>query len=262
MIRFLKVLTRKYRVLKDIERSDILLLSYPKSGRTWLRVMLVRYYMYIHKLRVPWKQVTELQYLYRLNRSIPKWGVHHFGDPQFVVSDRVRIDAKAIQGKKVIFLIRDPFDVTKSFYRQYWFRKGKDNHLGRSLSKDQRKFLTGSKGGILSVINYHKAIDKYVRTHDNAIVVRYERLLELDEGEFVRILTFLDLSICPETIEQVYEDCSRQNLKKLELNGKLDDYHFGGEGRSAKVFNGEDVEYWNELKKEVSNIIIEDPFYG
>ena len=262
MIRFLKVLTRKYRVLRDIRRAEVLLLSYPKSGRTWLRVMLVRYYMYIHNLSVPWKQVTELQYLYRFSGSIPKWGVHHFGDPQFVASNRVRIDAEAIQGKKVIFLVRDPFDVTKSFYRQYWFRKGKDNHLGRSLSKDQRKFLTGSKGGILSVINYHKAIEKYVGMYDNAIVVKYERLLELDEGEFVRILTFLDLSIDPTIIERVYEDCSKQNLKRLELSGELDDYHFGGEGQSAKVYNGGDVEYWNELKQEVANLIGEDPFYG
>lgn len=262
MIQFINILTRRYRVLRDIKRSEVLLLSYPKSGRTWLRVMLVRYYMYIYDLNVPWKQVTELQYLNLLNREIPKWGVYHFGDPQFVESDRVMIDAKAIKGKKVVFLVRDPFDVTKSFYRQYWFRNGKDNHLGTSLSNDRKEFMTGSRGGINSVVNYHKAINEYVSSHDNAIVVSYEGLLELGKVEFARILSFLGLTILPNIINKVYEDCSRENLKRLEEEGRLDDYHFGGEGRSAKVFNGADAEFWTELRQELSHLITEDPYYG
>jgi hypothetical protein len=97
---------------------DYVFASYGKAGRTWVRVMISRYYQLAYRL--PETMVIDFDNFHRLNRAIPRVFFTHdnylreyAGHPE---------DNRIYYDKKTVLLVRRPQDVVVSQYFQWKFR--------------------------------------------------------------------------------------------------------------------------------------------
>jgi hypothetical protein len=103
---------------KKLQRADVVIVSFGKSGRTWVRVMLSRFYQVRYGLSD--KHLIGFDNLHWRNRAIPKMFFTH---DNYLKDYTGNSDTKAdYYGKKVILLVRHPADVSVSQYHQWRYR--------------------------------------------------------------------------------------------------------------------------------------------
>ena len=104
--------------VRKLRRADCVIVSFGKSGRTWLRVMLSRFYQVKHGLTE--RYLLGFDNLHYKNRAIPRIFFTH---DNYVKDYSGAGDSKAdYYGKKVILLVRNPADVAVSQYHQWRYR--------------------------------------------------------------------------------------------------------------------------------------------
>ena len=101
-----------------LKAADRLLVSFGKSGRTWLRVMLSRFYQQTYG--VPEREMLEYDNLKRLNPAIPSVFFTHGNYLRDYTGNWD--DRSDYYRAKVLFLARDPRDVAVSQYFHWKFR--------------------------------------------------------------------------------------------------------------------------------------------
>ena len=103
---------------RKLQRADCVLMSWGKSGRTWLRVMLSRFYQLAYGL--PEGVMLEFDNLHRANPAIPSVFFTHGN----YVRDYTNIwDSKSpFYPKRILLLVRDPRDIAVSQYFQWKYR--------------------------------------------------------------------------------------------------------------------------------------------
>jgi hypothetical protein len=105
----------QYRTLK---KADCAVVSFGKSGRTWLRVMLSRFYQVKHGL--PENFLLSFSNLHLADPAIPKIFFTH---DNYLKDYSKNGDLKAdYRDKKVVLLVRHPADVAVSQYHQWRHR--------------------------------------------------------------------------------------------------------------------------------------------
>lgn len=156
-------------ISKYIHPSDTFIVSYPKSGSTWVRFVLSNLIVQ-NEIEITFKAA---------DKYIPEWNVHHeflekLSHPRLIKSHSM-YDSKF---RKIIYLVRDPRDV----YVSYFF------YLKKRLPENYsiHKFI--KKG---PVPNWWFEHVKSWINHPNLIVVRYEDLLKNPISEFHKIINFI-----------------------------------------------------------------------
>jgi hypothetical protein len=170
-------------------RADAYLVSFPKCGRTWLRVMLGRVFQVHYQLPAD-ADLVELHRLAELDSRLPCIVATHEGDPQWKSPDDVRRDPSWPDGKPVVLLVRDPRDVIVSLYHQ---RRGR--HGGYTGSLDE--FLDERVGGFASLLRFY---DAWADAPEPLLVVRYEDLHARAEDELRRVLDFVGVAGVPAAV--------------------------------------------------------------
>lgn len=103
---------------KKLRRADCVIVSFGKSGRTWLRVMMSRFYQTRHGLAE--RHLIGFDNLHRLDPAIPKIFFTH---DNYTKDYTGNLDSKSdYAGKKVVLLVRHPADVAVSQYHQWQYR--------------------------------------------------------------------------------------------------------------------------------------------
>ncbi|MGH9430723.1 MAG: sulfotransferase domain-containing protein [Terriglobia bacterium] len=220
----------------EVYPDDVFLVSYPKSGNTWIRFL-------VGNLMRRGKPVTFADIdrmspgIYRNSqktlRSIPRPRViksHECFDPRY---------------RRVIYILRDPRDVVISLYH---FER-KKGHLPDSVAIETftQSFVNSPqedygtwKSHVLSWLANPENIACFSRlTRDTAVgsnfrepewsgvsgalghgrallLLRYEDLLSNTAREMTKIAGFLGLKVTPEEIARAVELSSADKLKKLE----------------------------------------------
>ena len=106
---------RKHR-LRDARRlpsAQVVLLSAPKSGRTWLRALLSR--LYQQRYGMPERELLDFDNYRRRNLAIPAFLFSH----EARLLSGAEADGPAlrqIRAKKLVLLARNPIDVAVSWY--------------------------------------------------------------------------------------------------------------------------------------------------
>ena len=99
-------------------RTDYVVASYGKSGRTWLRILLSRYYQLTYAL--PERIIMGFDNFHRLNPAVPAIFWTHDNYLKNYTGNR---DAKRdYYDKKVVLLVRRPQDVAVSQFFQWKHR--------------------------------------------------------------------------------------------------------------------------------------------
>ena len=103
---------------RKLQLADWVLMSWGKSGRTWFRVTLSRFYQLKHGL--PMRHLLEFDNLHKKNPAIPRVLFSHNNYMRAYLGDWETLNH--FRGKKVVMLVRDPRDVAVSQFFQWKYR--------------------------------------------------------------------------------------------------------------------------------------------
>src|SRR5881275_721989 len=148
--------------------ADAVVVSFPKSGRTFVRAMLARLFQL--KFAIDERQLLDFPSLRRAGEGVPRLLFIHAGDAMREPTT-IRVDPADYAGRKIVLLARHPADVAVSRYHHLKHRS-RDRARRRLASLPLEQFVWTKKGGIPAIIAYLNAWAKLAPT-----IVRYEDFL-------------------------------------------------------------------------------------
>jgi len=212
-------LERRIRGREDFRKlqlTDAVVVSFGKSGRTWLRVLLSRIYQLKHDL--PEHYLLGFDNLYYKNPAIPKIFFNHDNYLRDYTGQR---DSKLdFQDKKVVLLVRDPRDVAVSQFFQWKHRmrphkKALNDYPADNAALSLFDFMTDS-AGLPKVIDFMNGWAEAMPQLPRLLLVRYEDLRAQPEAQLKRLLDFLETPATAAQIQAAVAFASYDNMKKME----------------------------------------------
>jgi hypothetical protein len=191
--------------------------SYGKSGRTWVRVMISRYYQLVYNL--PDNILMGFDNYTRLNKDIPKIFFTH---DNYLRGYTGNVDSKKdFYHKKTVLLVRKPQDVAVSQFFQWKYRmrpekKAMNKYPAHEANITVYDFVKDPNQGLAHIIEFMNNWAKELAKIENLLVVRYEDLRTNPEREMGRIVEFLGLEVNEEFLKDTAEFASVENLRKKE----------------------------------------------
>lgn len=234
-----------WRNIKDFilsyhySKGQYFLISFPKTGRTWL----------MHMLR----QMKDLSNHPLKNKKHFIFNEHDNSEIIIENGDRNNpLDIFRFTGRiryrraKVIFLVRDPRDVVVSHFYQVT-KRSKKPFVFNSISE----FVRHDTFGFNRIIKYYNLWYNNRNQPSQFLLIKYEKLFENGVEELQKINDYLNLCISVTDIEKLYENSSANMMRKKELANQLEGFKcFGKEKNQLKVRNAKIGGYLNELSEE------------
>jgi hypothetical protein len=180
-----------------------LIVSYPKSGRTWLRAILARYLELAHGITAdidpegipePYRAIV-LGLPPPLGRVAFSHSVYQMADPR----------------RPVAVLLRDPRDTLVSDY--HWRHRAAGRHSRLSISEFLR-----SRWGVWRLVRFHNTMARYWEGRTDLLHLSYEALHEDTAAETRKLLLFLGLSVDPEALSAAVSFARFEKMQARERN--------------------------------------------
>lgn len=209
---------RRLRGREDYARlqgADCVIVSFGKSGRTWLRVLLSRFYQVRYGL--PERALLTFDNFHRRNRAVPTIFFTHDNYLKDFTGD---FQSKApYYNKKVVLLVRDPADVAVSQFYQWKFRmterkKRINDYPDADVSIYD--FVMDADSGLPKVIDFMNAWARDLGRLRSLLVVRYEDMRGDTAETLRRILEFIGTPAKAEEIAEAVRFASIDNMRALE----------------------------------------------
>jgi Sulfotransferase domain len=245
----------------ELSGGDALVVSIPKSGRTWLRTFLSAYFCarYEHPFSLDLtkyrdRRIPLVIYSHDLfeHRSKGRWW------------DRVRgkylIPAGELRQTQIILLVRDPRDAFVSHYVQ--LTRPTAEAPGELKTKKVSEMLRDPFLGIGQIVRTMNDWLAEFGDRPNVTLVRYEDLRSRPAEEFGRVLAAVgEQQVSQEHLDGALRFCDFSNMKKLEAAGAFDskilqprdmndpesfNVRRGRIGGYADYLGASDIEYANE----------------
>jgi hypothetical protein len=200
-----------------LSNADCVIVSFGKSGRTWLRVMISRFYQVKHGLSK--KHMINFDNLHRKNNNIPKIFFTH---DNYIKDYTKNKDSKAdFYDKKVVLLIRDPRDVAVSQFFQWKYRmrpakKKINNYPMHDEDVSVFDFVMNSDAGLPKIIDFMNLWATETPRLKHMLVVRYEDMRADTEAQLKRIVDFIGTPGSVDQIKEAVSFASYENMKKME----------------------------------------------
>ncbi|GAB5450888.1 MAG: sulfotransferase domain-containing protein [Halioglobus sp.] len=191
--------------------------SYGKSGRTWVRVMISRYFQLVYNL--PDNILMGFDNYTRINSAIPKIFFTH---DNYLRHYTGNVDSKKdFYDRKTILLVRNPIDVAVSQFHQWKYRmrpekKAMNNYPAHEADISVYDFVKHEGQGLAHIIEFMNGWARELSNIPELLVVRYEDLRSHPEQEMARIVEFLGLEANDEYLKDTAEFASVENLRKKE----------------------------------------------
>ncbi len=202
---------------RKLQLADWVLMSWGKSGRTWLRVMLSRFYQVKHGLAE--NELIGFDNLKRLNPAIPSVVFSH---NNYLRDYTKNWHSKAhFQGKRIVLLVRDPRDVAVSQFFQWKHRMRPAKKLLNDYPPDGADislfdFVMNPDCGVPKIIRYFNGWEEAMPELNGVLVVRYEDM-RTDTGQWLgKVLEFIGTPGTEEQVREAVEFAAYDNMKKLE----------------------------------------------
>ncbi|MEZ5569137.1 MAG: sulfotransferase domain-containing protein [Halioglobus sp.] len=198
-------------------RCDYIFASYGKSGRTWVRVMISRYFQLVYQL--PDNILMGFDNYHRINPAIPRIFFTH---DNYLRGYTGNVDSKKdFYDKKTVLLIRNPMDVAVSQFFQWKYRmradkKSMNNYPEHDADISVYDFVKHEGQGLVHIIDFMNAWGRELDKIKDLLVVRYEDLRSDPEREMGRIVEFLGMQPNAAFLKDTAEFASVENLRKKE----------------------------------------------
>jgi len=233
--------------------DDILAVSFPKSGNTWVRMIYANIMRELYGLEeINLVNLNDLlpEYIFRLqttheNLRNMRWT---YDVPRLVKTHERYIPD--FENLRCIFIVRNPKDVMISYYH---YEKAKI----QSYPGDLTAFIRDSRFGIEAWIR-HTESWLTNRHHLSAIeIFRYEEMKETPASHVKIILDLMGARLSDEQIDRVIERSSFEHTRRMEEKyglGRYNEFHDsfrftrdGSVNQWIREMNEEQIRYIDEM---------------
>ena len=213
-----------------LQRCDWVLMSWGKSGRTWLRVMLSR--AYTLKGGFDASELLDFDNLKKRDSSLPAVFFTHNNYLRDYTGNQH--SKRHFQGKRIVLLVRDPRDVAVSqfFQWQYRMRPNKkfiNDYPPHGANIDAWDFVLDKDAGVPRIVDYFNGWASAMPELEDVLVVRYEDMRREPAEVLAKILAFTQTDVTPEQVQEAVDFAAYENMKKMEQNS-----FFKGSGARVK----------------------------
>lgn len=265
---------RGYEEKKKLDAAACVIASFGKSGRTWLRVLLWRYFARKHGFVSD--SISGFDEFRHRHPDVP---VLFFTHDNYL-KDYLGHDRKAELYREfpVVLLVRDPRDTAVSQFFQWKHRMTARKKVinGYPLSDvSVHDFIAGEEAGIPKIIQFMNDWASAAPAISRLLVVRYEDLRADTGKQLRRILEFLGEQPADSDIEDAVKFASIDNMRRMELENARK----AGAQRSMKPGNADDpssfkvrrgkvggwTDYVSEEQAAALNVLVREklnPVYG
>jgi hypothetical protein len=204
---------RKVNRWYKFRTADYIIVSYPKCGRTWLRVMVSNYY--VERYGLAHGSLLDFANLHLQNREIPRIFLSNDIPHTVIPPEAISADKSAYYDRKVVYLTRDPRDVVVSMYFQ---RTRRDTNYTGTL----QEFIFAREGGIETMIRFYNVwADSFPKIRD-LLLIRYEDMKADPEGTVTALLQFLGHEPDRQIVHNAVEAASFERMKSMERDNAFD----------------------------------------
>ncbi len=239
--------------------SNFFFVSFPKSGRTWVKVILYKYFTEYYKIDI---KSLNFKKIFKKNKKMPLILFTHFYEGVKKIKNKKEHFSRA-KNKNIIFLIRNPRDVVVSYYFHLFKRD-------RTYTKNIHEFIKDENYGIKRTIDFMNDIYKNRDKYNKLFFIKYEALKNDPEKEIKKLLRFIEGDkINHDILKKAIEFGNFENMKKLEeinyfnnssLKAKNKNDNNNRKTRKGKI-NGyldylseEDIEYVEEQMLKLNEV--------
>jgi hypothetical protein len=210
-------------------RAKLLIIGHPKSGNTWLRVMLSRLYQVRHRL--PAQVIAKSDELALHDSAAPRLlATNGYYSYESVVGKALDADSPRteLHQKNVVLLVRHPCDIAVSWYFQFTKRQtpAKRELINHSIphpidhaSISMWDFVMHSDIGLSFLIDYLNRWERNLAGIERSIMIRYEELRTHPVDTVRRVVELMGESFSAEEIQDAVSFGSFDNLRQLETAG-------------------------------------------
>ena len=211
------------------QRASFLIIGHPKSGNTWLKVMISRLYQLRYNL--PESELINTDEFARKIPEIPRLAATNaYYSYEGEVGKLLASGApdNSLRHKPVLFLARNPIDIAVSWFHQFTKRQSRakqelinhfvDHPIDRHTVQ-MWDFVRHSDIGLPSLIEYQNTWVRNVADLEHGMLTRYEDLRAQPVPTLQRILQLMGEDFSADEISAAVEWGSFDNLQKLETSG-------------------------------------------
>ncbi len=233
----------------EINENDVFLISYPKSGNTWLR------YLIANLIKGEAVEYHELEsYIPSIYRSIEK--IQSASGPRIIKSHEAGYE----KGMKVVYVVRDGRDALVSYYHFLKDVKSYTGSFSEFLNSSLHSESYGSWGQhVLNAIEYKN------EAPNNVLILKYEDVKLNSESMLKKVASFIGLQdISDNDIKKAVENSSFNKLKKeQETKGgttvfkdkKINFFRKGTTEQWKEYFSEEDLNKFIQNNKKALTLI-------
>ncbi len=210
-------------------RARMLIIGHPKSGNTWLKVMIARLYQVRHGLDA--SSLIGSDELALKNPAIPRLAATNaYYSYEGSVGKVLAAGApdNPLRNKPIILLARNPLDISVSWFFQFTKRQSAHkqeliNHfIEHPIDRhaiSMWEFVRHSDIGLPFLIDYLNTWEKNLKQLEHSRIIRYEDLRSETNRTLKIVTEVMGESFTDEEIQEAVDFGSFDNLRKLESKG-------------------------------------------
>ena len=233
--------------IKRYTFADHIFISFPKSGRTWIRFFIAKYIELAFK-----KEFTlELEGI----KDIPNIVFTHNyfdiyqnekGTPKLILTELLKT-------KSLFILVRDPRDVAVSYFHQKCLREEKISQM------DINDFVLSDIYGIERQSEFVLQLLDLQKTVHTSILIKYESLKKDPESYLYKIINRIFGSVKETEFKTAIQESTFEKMKEYEIKlskeevgdfSRLGKKDWDGNTNALKVRKGKINSYLDELLPE------------
>lgn len=219
----LKIVKRIYFAARKVLYFFVIrwvVVSYPKSGRTWVRFFLSMYEQYM----LDTKGLDNVNLIFSSigrNTSIfPLLTFDHRQAQTAILFSSVQKRIKRLKRKHILFLVRDPRDVIVSAYFDFINRS--PLHQGEFKGITLSEFVRHEYLGVKRIVDFYNSMHAARSTFKTYRIFRYEDLKLEPKVSFKNLISYLSKEkVNLEALMYAIEQSSFQKMKHIEKNNLL-----------------------------------------
>ena len=197
---------------RGLNRNDVFIASYPRSGSTWLRFML---------FEILTQKDAEFD---DVNRHIPDVGGQRNAMALLPNQGRLIKTQQAFRPdyRRAIYIVRDARDVALS---EYAYQKAQ-GWIACSLDDYLKMFVNGNASPYGSWEEHTRSwIESPLHARGDLMLVWYRELRQKTEPTLTRIAEFLKVRVRAQVIQKAIQNNNLQNMRKKEDRAPQIGYH-------------------------------------
>lgn len=239
MINKIKLRLNAFKLgLNSLRESDVFIVSYPKSGNTWLRFVIANL---VSKEVISFKNINQfIPGIYGFKEVINK-----MRSPRFIKTHDTNLELYP----KSVYIYRDYRDVVVSYY---YFQKSQNLFTG-TVSEFIRSEQLENFGSWCTHVE--KALKFKEKHPERILILSFEEMLKSTSIQIEKIKQFCNIEE-KKTVDEVSQLCSFGNLQKTEQQfGKVYDhldfsfFRSGKTGQWKTELNLDDILYLENQNK-------------